>query len=349
MIDGGPDYVATREYSGENQPQESLRHHDGWLRVDRIAERSGYFEGPRLSFHFQRAPDGGRYDSLDIQNKFGGDAFRPEPVKTEKRATYLGETCAIWDLVSPPAITWRKHVFERDCVTSDGIIVAHGRADQDGGIREPPIWRLTSLTRTAVAEEDVSPPPELFDWRNFTIFAALPPAPGAESDVDFVTRMEGYFAVHGAGVRYRKRHFPWVRTDTKFEDGAWDVTIDNTQNHAQLLFRAEKQGAFAYLSISEPRTWMRDRGSDAGQERLIVKSGTLLGEACKITTNLRAERRRTKWHTADGIELKYKAVGGRLANPEEWTAVDLQRRTVDLAEVMPPDEIFDRARWGLSR
>ena len=349
VIDRVPDYVAPRGSGGGDEPQSTVRHHDGWLRIDGSGGQDGYFERPGLHMSFKRAPDGGRYDSLMINQGSGVDLWQPERKKTEKRVTYLAETCAIWDLVSSPRVTGSKHVFDRDCVTSDGIIVAHGRAAEDGGILEPPEWRLTSLTRTAVAEKDVSPPADLFDWRNYAGFAAPMSAPGTGFEVDFVTKMEGGIAPAGDGVRYTKRHFPWVRTDTRFKNGDWTVKIENLQNHAQLWFYTEKNGSYAHLSISEPRTWMRDRGSDAGQERLIVKSGTLLGEACKITSDLSGERQWTEWRTADGIELKYEAEGGRWANPEEWTAVDLQRRPVDLSEVMPPEEIFDRARWGLSR
>jgi hypothetical protein len=97
----------------------------------------------------------------------------------------------------------------RDCITRDGIQMAHGWAAEDGGILEPPKWRLTSLTRTAVPEEEVSPPAALFDWRNYPVFAAPAPAPAprAETDPDFVATMDGRHDFYGDGVRYRKRHF----------------------------------------------------------------------------------------------------------------------------------------------
>jgi len=75
----------------------------------------------------------------------------------------------------------------------------------------------------------------------------------------------------------------------------------------------------------------------------------LLGEECKITTDMRSERIRTEWRTADGIVLKEEEIGSRAPNPEDWTVVELQRRPVELSEVMPPADIFERARWGLSR
>jgi hypothetical protein len=95
--------------------------------------------------------------------------------------------------------------------------------------------------------------------------------------------------------------------------------------------------------------YRRDAGSDAEQKDVIVKHGTLLGQECKITTDMRSERIRTEWRTADGIVLKEEEAGGRAYNPEDWTVVELQRRPVELSEVMPPADIFDRARWGLSR
>jgi hypothetical protein len=160
-------------------------------------------------------------------------------------------------------------------------------------------------------------------------------------------------SAHGDGVRYRKRHFPWLSTDTKFANGARIIQIVNERNHAALRFRAEAQGAFESLSISGPQIWTKDprsdAGSDAEQKGVIVKYGTLLGQECKITTDMRSERTRTEWRTADGIILKEEEDGGRAPNPEEWTVVELQRRPVELSEVMPPAEIFERARWGLSR
>lgn len=349
MVNDVPDYVATREYSGPPTRQVNLRHHSGWLRVDRHGERSSYFEGPGRHVWFTRALDGDRYDSFEIRQQVGTDSARLESVKTEKLQTYLGETCTIWDLVGPADPIGRRSVSFRDCITHDGIQIAHGWAAEDGAIREPTYWRLTSLTRTPVPEKETSPPAELFDWRNFTGFAAPTPSLEAKTEPDFVAKMSSNISSYGADVRYRKRHFPWLRTDTKFANGAWIIEIVNERNHAALRFRANAQGAFESLSISEPQIWPEDSRSDAEQKDVIVKLGTLLGEECKITTDMRSERIRTEWRTADGIVLKEEEIGGRAPNPEDWTVVELQRRPVELSEVMPPADIFERARWGLSR
>ena len=349
VVNDVPDYVATREYSGPPTRQVNLRHHSRWLRVDRHGERSSYFESSGRHVWFTRALNGDRYDSFEIRQQVGIDATRLESVKTEELQTYLGETCTIWDLFSPADPIGRRSVSFRDCITYDGIQMAHGWPAEDGAIREPPDWRLTSLTRTPVPDEETSPPAELFDWRNFTGFAAPTPSLEAETQPDFVAKMSGYISYYGAGVRYRKRHFPWLRTDTKFASGAWIIEIVNERNHAALRFRANAQGAFESLSISEPQIWPEDSRSDAEQKDVIVKLGTLLGEECKITTDMRSERIRTEWRTADGIVLKEEEIGGRAPNPEDWTVVELQRRPVELSEVMPPADIFERARWGLSR
>jgi hypothetical protein len=347
VVNNVPDYVATREYSGPPTRQVNLRHHGGWLRVD--GERSGYFEGPGGHVWFTRALDDDRYDSLNIN----ANSTRLESVKTGKLEAYLGETCTIWDIVGPADPTGRTRVSFRDCITQDGIQMAHGWAAEDGGIREPAEWRLTSLTRTAVSEEETSPPAELFDWRNFTGFAAPTPSLEAETEPDFVAKMDGRNDNYGAGVRYRKRHFPWLSTDTKFANGARIIEIVNERDHVALSFRALAQGAFYSLSISGPQIWTRDSWSAAGsvaeQKDVIVKLGTLLGQECKITTDMRSERIRTEWRTADGIVLKEEEAGGRVYNAEDWTVVELQRRPVELSEVMPPADIFERARWGLSR
>ncbi len=351
MVNNVPDYVATREYSGPPTRQVNLRHHSGWLRVD--GERSSYFEGPGRHVWFTRALDGDRYDRFEIKQEVVPDWTRPKSVKTGKLETYLGETCTIWDLVSPADPIGGRSMSLRDCITHDGIRMAHGWAAEDSGIRQPPQWWLTSLTRTAVPEDETSPPAELFDWRNFTAFAAPMPSLEAETEPDFVARMDGRYDYYGAGVRYRKRHIPWLRTDTKFANGAWIIEIVNERNHAALRFRATVQGAFESLSISEPQIWSEDSWSVAGsvaeQKDVIVKLGTLLGQECKITTDMRSERIRTEWRTADGIVLKEEEIGGRAPNAEDWTVVELQRRPVELSEVMPPADIFERARWGLSR
>jgi hypothetical protein len=352
VVNSVPDYVATREYSGPPTRQENLRHHDGWFRVDNHGERSSYFGGPGPHVWFTRALDGDRYDSLRIGRAVGTDSTRLERVKTEKQQTYLGETCTIWDLVDPADPNGRRSVSFRDCITHDGIQMAHGSAAEGGGIREPPLWRLTSLTRTPVPEEETLPP-GLFDWRNFTGFAAPTASLKAETEPDFVAKMDGGDSHYGAGVRYRKRHFPWLSLETKFASGLWIIEIVNEQNRAALSFRTTAQGAFDSLWIGEFQKWPEDlqsaAGSDVEQKDVIVKFGTLLGEECKITTDMRSERTRTEWRTADGIILKEEEDGGRAPNPEEWTVVELQRRPVELSEVMPPAKIFERARWGLSR
>jgi hypothetical protein len=348
VVNNVPDYVATREYGGPPTRQENLRHHDGWFRVDNHGERSSYFKGPGPHVWFTRALDGDRYDSLKIRQAVGTDSTQLERVKTEKLQTYLGETCTIWDHVGPADANGLRSVSFRDCMTHDGIQMAHGAAAEGGGIREPPLWRLTSLTRTPVPEEETLPP-GLFDWRNFTGFAAPTASPKAETEPDFVAKMDGGDSHNGAGVRYRKRHFPWLSLETKFASGLWIIEIVNEQTRAHLSFRTTAQGAFDSLSIGEYQKWPEHLQSDTGSDDFIVELGTLLGEECKITTDTRSERIRTEWRTADGIILKEEEMGGRSPNPEEWTVVELQRRPVELSEVMPPAEIFERARWGLSR
>ncbi|MFN4936026.1 hypothetical protein, partial [Bradyrhizobium sp.] len=317
---------------------------------DIVSESTGDFISVRLGdFVGIRTLDGDRYDSFEIRQEGGTNSTRLESVKTEKLQTYLGETCTIWDLVVPAAPVGRTGVSLRDCITRDGIQIAHGWAADDGTIRQPPDWRLTSLTRTPVSEEETSPPAELSDWRNYTGFAALTPSVAARTAPDFAATMHGNFSSYGAGIRHRKRHFPWLRTDTKFANGIWTIEIVNEQSHAALRFRANALGAFESLSINAPQIWSEDSRSDAEQKNVIVKFGILRGEVCKITTDMRSERIRTEWRTDDGIVLKEEADGGRAPNPEDWTVVELQRRAVELSEVMPPAEIFERARWGLSR
>jgi hypothetical protein len=343
VVNNLPDYLATREYSGPPTRQETLRHHNGWFRVDDHGERSSYFGGAGSNVWFTRALDGDRYDSLRISQSVGTDSTRLERVRTEKRQTYLGETCTIWDHVGPADPNGQRSVSFRDCITHDGIQMAYGSAAEDGGIREPPLWRLTHLTRTPVPEEETLPP-GLFDWRNFTGFAAPTPSLEAETEPDFVARMDGGDSHYGAGVRYRKRHFPWLRTETKFASGLWIIEIANERSRAALSFRTTAQGAFESLWIGEYQKWPEHL-----QRNVTVELGTLLGQECKITTDRTSDRIRTEWRTADGIILKEEEDGGRSPNPEGWTVVELHRRPVELSEVMPPADIFERARWGLSR
>ncbi|NPV25631.1 hypothetical protein [Bradyrhizobium aeschynomenes] len=348
-----PDYVATREYSGRPTQQETLRHHNGWLRVDRQDERRSYFQGPGRFVSLTRTPDGNRYESLHVTQAVGVDKTRPESVKTEKLQTFLGETCTIWDFVGPADPKGRRSTSFRDCITHDGIPIARGWAAKDGALMEPPDWQLTSLRRTPVSEEETSPPADLFDWRNFTGFDAQTPSLDTKTQPDFAAKMNGRIDSSGAGVRYRKRHFPWVRTDTTFANGERIIEIVNERTHAALAFRATVQGAFESLWIGEyqpgPEYVWSGAGRDAEQKDVVVERGIFLGEWCRITTDARSERRRTEWRTHDGIILKEEESGGRVANPENWTVVEWQRRPVELSEVMPPAEIFERAKWGLSR
>jgi hypothetical protein len=201
-VNNVPDYVATREYSGPPTRQVNLRHHGGWLRVDRYGERSSYFEGPGRYVSFTRAPDGNRYDSLEISQAVGTESTRQESVKAEKLQTYLGETCTIWNRLGPADAIGRRSESFRDCITHDGIQIAQGWAAEDGEIREPPDWRLTRLTRTPVPEEETSPPADLFVWSNFTGFATPTPSLEAKTEPDFVAKMNGSLSSSGAGVRY---------------------------------------------------------------------------------------------------------------------------------------------------
>ena len=119
---------------------------------------------------------------------------------------------------------------------------------------------------------------ELYGFRRANALAE------AATELDFVAKMDGGIRIssHGDGVRYRKRHFLWLSTDTKFANGARIIQIVNQRNDATLRFDAGAQGAFKSLSISRPQVGPEGSWSAAGnvaeQKNVIVKYGTLLGQ-----------------------------------------------------------------------
>jgi hypothetical protein len=162
--------------------------------------------------------------------------------------------------------------------------------------------------------------------------------------------IEGHLRALNATTRVFRRHHPWTWHEDRLAGGGRIVSI---QNHAQkfhLRFESDAAGAFKRLFLGKPQSsgaseWLESRFPPRPFEPR--RQETVLSEDCTWfdTTPGMMDASLAQCRTADGVALKEQ----RWARGWNQTlmAVRLQRRPVDLTEVMPPPELLKPETWGL--
>jgi hypothetical protein len=261
-----------------------------------------------------------------------------EFVKTDEAAEQLDEPCAVWhDYYFGNGE--RKFDPTRVLVSHDGIEL---RRDYRHGTTE----QLTALTRGAVSPDEVTPPADLLDWRTWPAFVAAAPPRPAGSPPDFVARGQNPYLGSEDTLRVtRRRRYPWTYCDAVCHGRRRTLDIENDYGDGGgLLFETSWKGEFERLIARVARASKLNLREQNCRE--TGKAKTILGETCRYI-ELEEFAVGGRWITVDGIPLETdeEARSGRFS----WRAIELERRSPEFSEVMPPAEILDPAKWGLTR
>jgi hypothetical protein len=342
-----PDYVVTIvEKRPRGDPTDNVRtvtHHGEWTRIDVVAN------GRRSTSYINDA----RTLSLDVAHA-GSGAYayanivrdtRPRNIpswfhrtfKTGERQVLLGESCEVWDIrrwnprdVPPPAFS---------CVTDDGIELWH--KDMHSG-EVTGSFEVTNFLRRSVQADEVRPPSDLLELKSWTDSTEQPGATvtmaGAPPDFETMLRDRWF-------TRITRRHHPWAYTQTKDLDVVRKVSIVNDASGLHIDFEADAGGDFMRMSISKAPPGPHHL---AGTPVDLGRKETVLGEECTWFDMLprMMDAGLHQCRTPDGIVLKEQEIS-RGSKHEGYAAVQLQRREVGPAEVLPPSDILKRETWGI--
>jgi hypothetical protein len=344
-----PDYVASMTvWESGGEPETHPRfvlHHRGWTRVEEVkGDDRVIFYGHLSDNAVLRTVKSGGDDFTWVrilkvvpsQDRFGIVATK----QTEDSDDPAGEPCKWWQIVrrvdqelsSPPS--WLS------CLNRDGIEVGAKALLPDGTpSREV---RLQKLERKSVASSDVRPPAKLFDpefW--LKPLRDYPDRPA--SAVDFEVRMTG------AQSELRLlRHYPWRLEERRGKDGSvwFRVRNEREDQGIEIYLTKDAQRLDAARLAFDPTLPLHQFQDSRGQVDL-KRSDRHLGEACAWSEMILyvSNAGRTECLTPDGVPLKI-AMTSSWAPPEDYAAVRVTRRVVDLKEMFPPAELLDASKWG---
>ena len=115
----------------------------------------------------------------------------------------------------------------------------------------------------------------------------------------------------------------------------------------------DELGAAKRLAITRPASTPDDAATTTpAMWNETNRSETILGETCRwFGLFTFGDVSRSRCVTNDGVMLKdhwqWRAFEGRPAVVQEWTAVRMTRRPVNLDEIRPSAELLDPRAWGI--
>lgn len=346
-----PDYRAlmtVREADREtNTPLRSVLHHHGWTRVEEHwshgtgVSYGGFFENVLLSTW--KAHDDEDVTSMTITKV--APLRRGIKVKSTKEVGTAihpaDEACTWWEVIDKPELKGTYGPFAYSCLSHDGIEVATKELIK----RKEPYGetQLVKLERTSVRESEVRPPKRLFDSAFW--LKPLRDYPKRPANLaDFEARMIG-----DRSEKRVLRHYPWRFEEERSEDGRTVFSVWNMLDDQKLTVGYSK---------NERHFEARRSSIDFGPSSNLIaveigptdlkKSDRYLGESCAWfeVTHL-ADAGRKECLTPDGVALKVE-FSSWLGPDENYTAVEVKRRSVDLKEMIPPPELIDPSSWGFT-
>jgi hypothetical protein len=317
---------------GRSDETRTVTYSGGWFRIDTTLFRSltsTYYNHPNtITARLTRNASG--YGSLTITQGQRYPNVHSEPVRTAERRTIMGEDCIVW-IVGP----------YRRCITDDGIEIAKGGAFAKGGAE------ATSIERRTVAPSEVRLPPDIFDvssWirapRGTPVFPERFKRP-----IDVATEMkrrERNLPDTAVATRTFRRHYPWSRTEDRLAGGGRRLAISG---RFSLTLEERAAGDFRELVLASFSLGPDEILLEGPVPRL--RNETILGQKCTWTVlgTSRGGGGYADCVARDGVVLKEKSWGPD--HEEALVAVRVERRPVDLSEVMPPPELLKRETWGL--
>ena len=202
------------------------------------------------------------------------------------------------------------------------------------------------------------PPPDAFNLLRET-WAPAPWATGRDASwAPFAPRAapDHVIVMRAVGENTRQdrrtvtRHGNWARVETGDIHGSQTRYV-SLRDPVSVSFSRRSDGRYASIYISLNNTAY---GENPPPVRPTGERDSLLGETCAvwdITARVTASYSRGRWLscvTGDGIELWHRFEGlDRSTYRHEMRAVSLSREPVAAADVTPPSDLLDPARWPI--
>ena len=146
----------------------------------------------------------------------------------------------------------------------------------------------------------------------------------------------------------QRRHWQSMEETTNGVRRRLEIVHDSARMGFEYVW--DESGTPKQLSISRPAVAPED-GSISAMWTDANRSETILGETCRWSGLMTmGDVGRSRCLTSDGVMLKYYWRWRGLEGPEvvqEWTAVRVTRRPVNLDEIKPPAELLDPQVWGI--
>ncbi|OWV74290.1 hypothetical protein ATY75_08400 [Rhizobium sp. N122] len=344
-----PDYTASmivrNSYSEPKEYSRSVFHRKGWTRVEdvrgeiTILNYGNFFDNVRLGTSRVGDQD---FTSVDISKSRRNPRVSVEEAKeTRDGDSHAGEACKWWQLIRNDSEEVTGP-FLFSCLTVDGIQIAEKELLRD---RKPMSEiQLIKLERAPVSQSEVSPPKRLFDpW--FWLKPLRDYPENSRAIVDFEVRMIGELSE----MRIL-RHYPWRLEERRAEDGSLHFIVWNELENQGISVASSERGHFlqAERSPLDPK-WPGSRFRDETDDVDLKQNDTVLGEPCAwfdLMPNT-ADAGRKECLTPDGVALKIDITSG-WTRGDNYTAVEIKRRPVELKEMIPPTELIDASSWGFT-
>jgi hypothetical protein len=342
-----PDHVVTMiETDGPGKKKERVvMHHGEWTRTETTSE------GRRATQYFKRDEavtvrigDGKADEYATVSIVRGPERVSDwdyTPIKTPVRETFLGETCAVWEVLrARDTGAGRSQLTRLSCVTDDGIELWYKIAS---GAYVLSRAEATRIERRAIAPNEVQPPRDLL-----SLDAWFDDAPAtANTPSSFETVLERV----GDGTK---------TTRTIRRRGGWTSIGVVSAGALQTLEVSHASGSFTFridaalLNAPALLTVMMLRSPPASGPPLpanapmdLGKHETVLGEQCRWFDMMPGvqDASHAACRTQDGITLKEDF--GSWGSHSHFGAIRFLRRPVGLDEIKPPPALLARNRWGL--
>jgi hypothetical protein len=344
-----PDYVVTMvERMYAKLVQRSVTHHGDWTRVDRIGDGyrfvNYYFVNGAVAVDDRPSVSSAFFSRDGVDLSYRNRA----PRNTGERQTYLGETCTVWE-VSRSGNPGGAGPFDLSCVTDDGIELWQ-RSIYDGNVIASAV--ATRVERRPVTVDEVKPPRTLLtlDWWDQD---AATSAASAILSAETMMELSAQFTDAGKSTRTTRQRGQWQSMEETVSGVRRKLEIAHDSGRMGFEYVWDETGVPKRLTITRPSSAPEDAATTTSvMWNETNRSETILGETCRwfylVTFG---DVSRSRCLTADRVVLKdhwrWRAWEARPEVVQEWTAVRLTRRPVNLDEIKPPAELLDPRMWGI--
>lgn len=234
------DYVATFR-SDENVPaHRTVHHHGAWTRVE-VTQGHGHattYSNTALSLAITVDPASRETPVLAIESGWPvreSLGWQEHPSKLRQHDTVLGEPCEIWQIGD----------YLRSCVTADGIELRKEPDDPKA------TTKVVALERRAVAESDVLPPADIFNWATWSGSAQDSPT-GTKADAVVTMEATGGPLSQRTTRTVKRRHQHWSSYERFKGEVRRTLLINNDKTGLALRFDTYPDGKSERLLIWNP-------------------------------------------------------------------------------------------------